>query len=392
MTSSDFISTIPTLEAFGQVGETDRYVVLPDDWWLGLSDVIDSTTAVSEGRYKAVNMAGAATIAAVSNAVGHDLPLFVFTGDGARFAMPADHVDTARGAMVSTAAWVKENLNLTLRVGLLPVSAIREAGHETKVAFHKPAPNVRYALFSGGGLDWAERQLKDGKIDIETPGDAREADLSGMSCQWGAMKSRRGTILSIVVRPTETADPEAFAALVNEVVRLIETGGNANPVPPEGPPIRWPGANITLDAQARRRGRSLFLQKLKSAVGAVVAILLFKTNIRLGAFKPETYRREVAENSDFRKFDDGLMMTVDCTRDAIRDVEKLLENAEKAGLALYGLHTQDEALMTCYVPTITMKDHVHFIDGAGGGYTEAMAAIKRKMAPVRSRPLADSNH
>lgn len=380
MTTDSFIDGIPTLETFDHVGQTERYTPLPDDWWLGLSDVVNSTTAVAEGSYKAVNMAGAATIAAVSNAVGLDLPLFVFTGDGARFAIPAAHVETARQAMADTAAWVEEDLHMTLRVGLLPVSAITAAGHQAKVAFHRPAPAVRYALFAGGGLDWAERQLKDGAIDIDLAGDPRDADLSGMSCQWGAMKSRRGTIMSIVVRPGAKADPDRFAALVSKVVQLTEEGGSASPVPPDGPPANWPSEGIDLDALAHRRGGSLFLRKIKTVIAAAIAQMLFKTDLRVGVFKPQTYRREVAENSDFRKFDDGLMMTVDCTQAVRSSVEAALMEAEKAGLAVYGMQTQDEALMTCFVPTITMKDHVHFIDGAGGGYAEAMAALKRKAA------------
>lgn len=378
MTTDRFIDGIPTLETFDHVGQTARYTPLPDDWWLGLSDVVNSTTAVAEGSYKAVNMAGAATIAAVSNAVGLDLPLFVFTGDGARFAIPPAHVDAARQALANTAAWVEEDLHMNLRVGLIPVSAIKAAGHEAKVAFHRPAPAVRYALFAGGGLDWAERQLKDGRIDIDLAGDPRDADLSGMSCQWGAMKSRRGTIMSVVVRPGPKADPDKFAALVSQVVQLTEAGGSASPVPPEGPPTDWPTEGIELDARAHRRGGSLFVRRIKTITAAAIAKLLFKTNLRVGVFKPQTYRREVSENSDFRKFDDGLMMTVDCTADVHSAVDALLKDAEAAGLAVYGMHTQDEALMTCFVPTITMKDHVHFVDGAGGGYAEAMAALKRK--------------
>lgn len=363
------------------MGETGRYVSVPEDWWLGLTDVVDSTAAVSEGRYKSVNVAGASTIAAVSNAVAQDLPLFVFTGDGARFAVPPHHVDAARQALSSTAAWVKRDLDLTLRVGMMPVKDLRAAGYDARVAFHRPAPAVRYALFSGGGLDWAEEQLKQGKIDGLAPGNPDEVDLSGMSCQWGAMQSRKGTILSVVVRSNETTDAKEFATLIEKVVALAEGGGTASPVPEDGPPLKWPGDSIDLDARLHRRGRSVFLQKCKTVFGAIMAIFFFKTDMRLGKFKPSRYRREIAENSDFRKYDDGLMMTVDCADETRSAIESMLADAEAQGLIRFGLHTQDEALMTCFVPTITMDDHVHFIDGAGGGYAEATAALKRKLAP-----------
>ena len=37
---------------------------------------------------------------------------------------------------------------------------------------------------------------------------------------------------------------------------------------------------------------------------------------------------------------------------------------------------EDQAIMTCIVPSITSDDHVHFIDGAAGGYTKAASKIK----------------
>jgi hypothetical protein len=38
------------------------------------------------------------------------------------------------------------------------------------------------------------------------------------------------------------------------------------------------------------------------------------------------------------------------------------------------MHRQPAAIMTCIVPSITESNHVHFIDGAAGGY--ALAAQK----------------
>ena len=35
--------------------------------------------------------------------------------------------------------------------------------------------------------------------------------------------------------------------------------------------------------------------------------------IKVGNFVPKTYLQQVVENSDFRKFDDGLRMVLDCT-------------------------------------------------------------------------------
>ena len=62
-------------------------------------------------------------IAAVTNALeGREFP-FVFGGDGASFAVSPDDLDRAREALAATAAWVEEDLDLVMRVALVPVKA-----------------------------------------------------------------------------------------------------------------------------------------------------------------------------------------------------------------------------------------------------------------------------
>jgi len=89
---------------------------LPDDWSIGVADIVESTKAIAEARYKAVNMAGASVIAAVANALeGREFP-FVFGGDGASFAVSPDDLARTRDALAATAIWVEESLNLMMRV------------------------------------------------------------------------------------------------------------------------------------------------------------------------------------------------------------------------------------------------------------------------------------
>jgi hypothetical protein len=100
----------------------------------------------------------------------------------------------------------------------------------------------------------------------------------------------------------------------------------------------------------------------------------------MARFDPSVYRRDVAGNTDFRKFDDGLKLTVDCPRDVIARIEALLRRAQEDGTAHYGLHSQDSALMTCIVPSPYTSDHMHFVDGAAGGYAKAAEMLKAAMA------------
>jgi hypothetical protein len=73
-------------------------------------------------------------------------------------------------------------------------------------------------------------------------------------------------------------------------------------------------------------------------------------------------------------------MVLDCTPDLERELSARLAVASSAGIARYGLHRQDAAMMTCFTPSALRSDHVHFIDGARGGYASAATALKATAA------------
>src|SRR5256885_13654828 len=108
------------------------YSPLPDDWTIGVADIVESTKAIAEARYKAVNMAGAAVIAAVTNALeGREFP-FVFGGDGARFAVAPAGLDAARGALAAAATWVRGGPGLRMPGALVAVSALKAPGLDVR--------------------------------------------------------------------------------------------------------------------------------------------------------------------------------------------------------------------------------------------------------------------
>src|SRR6201995_5411572 len=184
MTTPDtFYSAIPVFRGFASLMDPSLYSALPDDWSIGVADIVESTRAIAEARYKAVNMAGAAVISAVTNALeGREFP-FVFGGDGASFAVAPDDLDRAREALAATASWVRDDLNLAMRVALVPVAAVRAQGLDVRVARFGPSPNLSYAMFSGGGLGWAEAAMKRGEFAVPMAPSGTQPDLTGLSCR-----------------------------------------------------------------------------------------------------------------------------------------------------------------------------------------------------------------
>ena len=378
--SEKFYGTIPVFRGFSRLMDPALYAPLPGDWSIGVADIVESTKAIAQARYKAVNMAGASVIAAVTNALEGREFRFVFGGDGASFAVAPDDLERAREALAATAAWVKEDLDLVMRVALVPVAAIRTQGLDVRVARFGPSPNLSYAMFSGGGLGWAEAAMKRGEFAVEMASPGTQPDLSGLSCRFEEMPAVRGLILSVLVMPAPGADASAFRRLIEEIVTLVERSPDSGrPVPSGGPPLRWPPAGFEFEARAQRGG-SLLRRRASVLVYTLFAFFLFRFGISVGGFAPEIYLRQVVENSDFRKYDDGLRMVLDCTPELERSLSERLAAAASAGIAKYGLHRQDAAMMTCFTPSVMRSDHVHFIDGARGGYASAAVALKAATA------------
>ena len=377
--AADFYASIAVFRGFARLMEPSLYRPLPDDWTIGVADIVESTQAIAQQRYKAVNMAGAAVIAAVTNALeGREFP-FVFGGDGASFAVAPEDLQRTREALAATATWVKEDLGLAMRVALVPIRAVRAQGLDIRVARYGPSANLSYAMFSGGGLGWAEAAMKRGEFAIEPAPDGAQPNLSGLSCRFEEIPSARGLILSVLVLPGADADPQDFRRVIEHIIALSERSPEAGrPVPADGPGLKWPPKGLDYEVRASRV-RPRFVRRARVLGRTLAAYVIMRFGISVGGFVPAAYTRQVVENSDFRKYDDALRMILDCTEDLAREIDLHLTEAAAHGIVRYGLHRQDAAMMTCFTPSAIRPDHVHFIDGARGGYASAATALKTAM-------------
>lgn len=321
---------------FSQLLDTSSYIPLPDDWVVGITDVVDSTSAIARGGYKDVNYAGASAIAALVNALGNfDFP-FVFRGDGAAFAFDPSAKETAIGVLRRIAGYARDQLQLNLRIGLVTLREIRVAGCDVKVAYFAASKTATYAMFAGGGLNWADREIKAGKYGLLPCAEYAAPDLNGLTCEWAPIPSQRGDILSILVEPQDHSRVKQFTVLAREVLTgLGVQEGLSRPVPD----------NVTITSDVAD-----YLGGMGWA--------------------------EVVLNSDYRRYDDVLRLTLDCTPAQIDAVEVLLKSAYDRDEVYFGLHRQSHALITCLVPIGTRGSHLHFVDGMSGGYTAAASLLE----------------
>lgn len=321
---------------FAELLDTTSYTPLPDDWLIGITDVVDSTSAIARGHYKDVNFAGASAIAALGNAFGNfDFP-FVFRGDGAAFAFDPGARGTAIGVLRRVAGYARDQLRLDLRIGLVEVKDIRAAGSDVKVAQFAASETATYTMFAGGGLNWADREIKAGNHALLPCEDYTPPDLKGLTCEWAPIPSQRGDIVSLLVEPQDHTRQEAFTVLARQLLTALGArDGSSRPVPND--------VVITDDVADYLGGKGW---------------------------------EDVVLNSDYRRYDDVLRLTLDCTPEQIEDIEALLASAKDRGEVYFGVHRQSHALMTCLVPTGARGAHLHFLDGMSGGYTAAAALLE----------------
>ena len=379
---AELASQIPKITEFAEVADTARYVSVPGSWLVGTSDVVDSTGAIARGQYKSVNMVGAGVIAAVRNAVDStDVP-FVFGGDGASFVVPSSAREVVAEALAATCVWAREEIGLELRAALVPVVDIQRAGHDLQIAAFAVTPALSYTMFSGGGMAWAEDQMKSGNYVVpDAPPDARP-DLTSLSCRWQPIRPLRGVIASLLVLRREAAPQQDYQRLVFDIVSYIREREIA-----EGRPVSFDTAKfglsfaaISLETRSIQPEKSFVLRVIRMTVFHVFVWFLFATGRSAGGFDPVRYRNETILNTDYRKFDDGLKLTIDCSQQTLDGLRERLDAARGSGIADFGIHAQATALMTCIVPSHMDNDHMHFVDGAGGGYAKAAEMLKAQRA------------
>jgi hypothetical protein len=302
--------------------------------------------------------------------------------------VPPDKAEAARRELARVRGFAQREYGLVLRVGLVPVSAIRDHGAEVRVGRYEPTPGNNFGVFLGGGVGLVEEALKGrgspalAALTAVPPelDDGEPPALDGLSCRWDELRSARGKMVSLIV--LGATDPAGVHA---EIMRIAQAGGDARPVRLDNLSPRWPPKGLMIEARARRgRWPAILMAGRVLAESLFVALVLWRGK-PLGSFDPQDYRREITTNTDFSKRDDVVSLVLDCDDRAIAAIRSALDVRVARGELRYGMHLSDTALMTCIVTSLGEHEHAHFVDGANGGYTQA--AIGLKAGPALAAPI-----
>lgn len=190
---------------------------------LAVTDIGGSTEAIAAGRHETVNFVAAMAIAAARNLCAPGPIPFLFGCDGTVLMASPRHQPALRQmlARVRGTAWREHSLRL--RVGMVPVQALRSQGCDVRLARHEPTPGNSFGVFAGGGISVLEDAIR-GRAWPELGSlaevadmldDGAALDMSGLSCRWAPLQSKHGKMLTLMIQGAD--DPGAVFA---EVMRL----------------------------------------------------------------------------------------------------------------------------------------------------------------------------
>jgi len=371
----DLVSlNIPVPEIFGQ----RRFSEVPADWHVIISDVKNSTAAVTEGRHNDVNLVAAGSLIAALNIAGAkevEIPFF-FSGDGGTLLVPEEILDDVLNGLTLHNLNSIKNLGLQLHIGNISLKEIQAAGHFIKIAKTQFAEGLNKAITIGDGLRFAEKQIKNttGSKNQQVK-ESDELNLTGLECRWDKIKpiTEENEIVCYLIE-TQGADKqmEVYRDVLLKIDEIYGTIEKRNPLSLER-------LKLLLNFQKIRKEMMAKFGKLKLSYFTIAYIktffgrLLFKYHS-----SGKRYLNQLIANADTLIIDGRINTIISGKMDKRIKLIEYLSEEEKKGSLIYGHHISKESIMTCYIENRNTK-HIHFVDGSDGGYTEAAKELKAKL-------------
>ena len=361
--------------------EEHLFFSIPASWHVLITDVKNSTQAALDGQHQTVNLVATGSIVAALNVAFKEniLVPFFFGGDGATFIIPPALLTATMAALLQHRENTLKNFNLNLRVGHVPVEEIYQDGHALKISKLKTSQLFNIPVLLGNGLTYAERKIKGTDIIYPAlPVVTTELDMSGMHCRWDKIKPPVTTneVVSLLVIAREGIhQPSVFKEVMENIDRIYGSQEIRKPISVNN--LRMMASLKKISTEMKTRlGRFNAWYMLRTFATTAIGKIYFRTK------KGKEYLYSLVDMSDTLVIDGKINTVITGSASQRDELNRVLKALEERGDLLYGLHTSNASVMSCYVRN--MEDqHVHFVDGADGGYTKAAGALKNKIAALQ---------
>lgn len=301
---------------------------------------------------------------------------FFFGGDGATFIVPSIIKDAAMSSLTLHQANTLASFGLTLRVGTVPVAEIYGMGHALKISKFKSSETFSIPVVLGDGLIYAERVIKDETYTFSAPVvEDIELDLSGMQCRWDRIEPPQNNfevVTLVAVSGAGVKQSVVFKKVIQHIDTIYGTAEKRHPISVSKLKLRTTFLKLGQEVRTRL-GKIGMLDLFYTWITTVFGRLYFYTT------RGKVYLNQLVNMSDTLVIDGRINTVITGTEEQRLLLEKAFIKMERLGEIRYGLHVSKESIMSCYVRDLE-DSHVHFVDGAEGGYTRAAGILKRKLA------------
>jgi len=350
---------------------------VPENWHVIITDIRNSTSAVQNGLHQTVNLIATGSIVTVLNVTfrANIVVPFFFGGDGATFIVPPTIIDSAMSALLLFRANTSENFNLDLRVGTVLVSTIYEQGHELKISKFKSSKTLYIPVVLGNGLGYAEKVIKgDDYLFQDRALQQSELDLTGMSCRWDKIappENHNEIVTLLAVAGENVKQPEAFRRVIMLLDQIYGTPEKRQPISISKLKLKTTFNRIELEMRATLNNGNFF-KKFYEWFTHLLGHLYFKTR------RGKDYLTRLVNMSDTLVIDGRINTVISGTDKQRLRLQESLDELEQQGVIKFGLYVSKDSVMSCYVKDL-QDEHIHFVDGSEGGYTNAAGVLKQKL-------------
>jgi hypothetical protein len=379
MSSNDFYKNLKEITDFSKIMENSNYSKIPNDWYILVSDIKDSTKSIEQGMYKQVNFIAALTIIGILNINRKEEFPYVFGGDGASLLIPEKLLPQSKKVLLEASKKAKEAFDLDLRVAAISVKEIESKGSFIEITKLRTESNIQ-AIIRGNGLELAEELLKNEyeryKIEDNFKSDY-EANFEGLECRWEDIKTPKDETISILIKSiNQKNNNEIYTNCIKTIEKIVGMHSDRNPLKTNDQlKLSFNPKILNAEASIVTQNKILKIFTIsKLMFENFLGILLIKYSIGNWG----KYKNIILKTTDTEKFDDMLRMVISTTTSQSLELEEYLEKQYQAKNLVYGIHKSDSALMTCLIFKRHGK-HIHFVDSSNGGYALASKELKNRV-------------
>lgn len=383
MSNKFFYSNIPIIEEnfIDIISNKKRFQKIPRDWVVIVSDIEGSTEAFEDGKYKAMNMISASTVAiAVNIATANNIQIpFIYGGDGSTVLAPKDIAKDIIAELVTLRKNAQEQFRLTLRVGSISVDDVYEEDKELLVTKFLVTKNYTQAIFLGNGLYFAEEKIKnDKRYHARQDAERKPLNLEGLQCHWNIINPPKGKTeaLTLIVQSSKDMDNKTYLQVLHDIEEVYGTFNQRHPVSSKYI-FRFLGVRTLTQASRLKFGYIRPLYIAWNIIRSFLHTLAISANSSVVLFRHDDFTNELTTATDTLKIDGSLKTVVAGTRRQRLKLIERLEHRENRGTILFGYHTSASTTLTCYIHKRNQQ-YINLIDGTDGGYVQAAKVLKAK--------------